>query len=123
MIFLKSNASRSFGRVALAALCLAAGGTALATLPVIGIAHADHGQGGGHDKGGHESGSRHDNDGGHDNRGPGSGPGRHDDGTGHDVDDDHGGLAGNGADDPANHDANDDHGDDGTVIPASSAAN
>jgi len=123
MIFLRGGASPSLartGRIALIALGLAAGGAALSTLPMIGVAHADHGQGGGHDSGGHDG---HDNGGpdhsgpgrgpeGHDDRGPG-----HDDAADHDANDDNGGVAG-GADDPADHDADDDNGTNGAVLPA-----
>jgi hypothetical protein len=112
------------GRTALAVLCLTVAGAALTTLPLIGTALADHGQGGGGEGGGHDGGRGH--DGGTDHSGPGRGaesrdnrgPG-HDDAADHDANDDKGGLAGgHGADDPADHDANDDNGNDGTVVPA-----
>jgi hypothetical protein len=127
MIFLKSGASASLirtGRVALTAFGLIAGAAALATLPMIGLAHADHGQGGGHDNGGHDN-SGHGADhsgpgrgaGSRDNRGPG-----HDDAADHDANDDRGGVAGgHGTDDPADHDANDDNGNDGATLPTTTA--
>jgi hypothetical protein len=107
------------GRIALTALCLTVAGAALATLPMIGTALADHGQGGGgHDNGGgadHSGPSRGAES--HDNRGPG-----HDDAADHDANDDNGDLAGgHGADDPADHDANDDNGGDDTVVQPTSA--
>jgi hypothetical protein len=115
MIFGKCAASSPLartGRTVLTALCLA-GGAALGALPVVGIAHADHGQGGGGSdhSGPGRGGDRHDNGG----RG-------HDDAPGHDANDDKGGLlGGGGADDPAAHDAKDDKGADGTIIPTTTA--
>jgi merozoite surface protein 4 len=142
MIFMKMYASPArAGRIALAALCFTVAGAALATLPMIGTALADHGEGGGHDGGGRgHDGSGNDHSGPgrgtqtHDNRGHddaadhdanddngGLAGGGADDPADHDANDDNGGLAGGGADDPANHDANDDNGTDGTVLQPTSA--